>query len=46
MGNSNVNLPLLINSVIELYYYIGHMIFPKVHILPLYLGERKKNEWN
>lgn len=48
MVNSNVTLPLLINSVIDLYYYIGHMIFPSVYILPLYLGEgervRKKKD--
>lgn len=38
--NSDFNSPaLIINSVEEL-YYMTH-VFPKVHILPLYLGGKK-----
>lgn len=38
MVYSNFNSPAFIISLAGENYYTWHMIFPKVHILPLYLG--------
>lgn len=45
MVNSNFNSSALIISLSGELYYTWHVIFPKVHILPLYLYLGGKIRW-